>query len=479
MTSTIIVECSKARGHGASKNRWTNSLAGTGIQLNVGDTIQLEGVAINSVGIANDTIFLPKSIGDVEPNKGAIEFMPYLVNDGYFGLPLPYITSIVEEYNVFVPQPQQTNVAISGQKVFGSLTDVSGLVKFGAQLNWTRLWYLGEGTLSQKTNARTQDLANVDGYRYYLMDTGGGQSPLLYEWKIKTQIANITLPNGYNSPSSIADIVTDSLQSINPIHPSFAKYFTNTDSAPFYGIEHDQVAFTNNTTYQTIRCNPTALSMSGTKEFWCQNTCCRYPFHVAGGHRFLHAEIDKSSNGTPDVHFPVVADTFTETDTVLITNLKYYENVEERMKDFFHMTGVYDIEKETDKTTKADINNDSERWTSLIDVGRSKLPDVAFSPSNFESLMYYAEDAANITLQTLVPSWYQNENIMQMTPLRAYARYDDTLYASGQLSTEQQNNGWYIKVAPFSTDTPINGKTPEEVAKELNIIVFQILNTKV
>ena len=98
-----MLECNRLRGRQSYnpfnektdeyKNRWVNNVSSYGITINKGDIISCESVAVNTSGTIQDTIEIlaDENEDGVMDNTIGLEFLYYINNSGYSGLPLPLL----------------------------------------------------------------------------------------------------------------------------------------------------------------------------------------------------------------------------------------------------------------------------------------------------------------------------------------------------------------------------------------------------
>ena len=103
MTDYVMLECNRLRGRQSYnpfnektdeyKNRWVNNVSSYGITINKGDIINVESVAVNTSGTIQDTIEIlaDENEDGVMDNTIGLEFLYYINNSGYSGIPLPLL----------------------------------------------------------------------------------------------------------------------------------------------------------------------------------------------------------------------------------------------------------------------------------------------------------------------------------------------------------------------------------------------------
>ena len=109
MSEYVILECGRKvarktyrqvdEDNDVYKNKWTNNVSSTGIEINRGDVINLEQSAINTSGTVQDSIEIIGSDteNNIKDNKFSMDVDLYITNSGFNGIPMPmkdYITYV-------------------------------------------------------------------------------------------------------------------------------------------------------------------------------------------------------------------------------------------------------------------------------------------------------------------------------------------------------------------------------------------------
>jgi hypothetical protein len=107
-TQNIIVECNRNRAKSnfaqiseredTFKNRWTNSVSSTGIEVQVGDVIQLEAGCINSKGANEGVIeFIGDTENQIDDTRTAVKFGYYINHTGRNTAVLPLVNQLIDD----------------------------------------------------------------------------------------------------------------------------------------------------------------------------------------------------------------------------------------------------------------------------------------------------------------------------------------------------------------------------------------------
>jgi hypothetical protein len=243
MSDTIIIECNRqiakkleletlSKGTAQSydvlkqvenqnNNTWKNVIQ-SGIQVNVGDQISVEATMINTKGSPDETIeFLGanNSLNSAEliDNQAQLEFAYYITNQQDFNFNLP--TSQVVIYNS-VATAQGVNYGLPNVDTFANFVkaypykEMSGWTYVdGSPPTWT-----GPNTDGVSQNA-PEPIDAMNTTRFYFCPgfvpgaiTTDNNIGVWEEPQIKTTFVNVSVEEGFNTPSSVANRITGQLQ---------------------------------------------------------------------------------------------------------------------------------------------------------------------------------------------------------------------------------------------------------------------------
>jgi len=222
---TTIVSCMRGQATTKKDGRFTNILP-RGIKVKKGDKISVESTAIQFVGMNSDSIEIPNSFNEKEgagfaPNQAFLQTHPYVHHNQHNTLLLPMATNGV--INTIVTTQTDNTADDYGYDLFvdpagtgfaANVPTFMGNIVLGA----ANVPILNQHIFSSSCNN------DVKGMRFYLLD-GNKEGLMPYsddcDYELYTTQTPIQLKKGFDSPSSIAAQVTESLHNVHttPILP--------------------------------------------------------------------------------------------------------------------------------------------------------------------------------------------------------------------------------------------------------------------
>ena len=206
MTS-VLLECNKKDAVvNSSQSRWTNKIP-FGVEVNTGDVISIEQVAINSVGVGADVLEIPEkeTKQNITSNSFTFEYSKYITCAGDTCVLLPFrgfefiADSVAPAGSGVHPQPVRNAFM---PKTSGNLASGFPATNFLA-------------------NVKTGSIWNNNGDKLYLLEPTGviddytKPQTVVYpteygvDLKLRKQKTTFTIPTGYDSPANISQLITN------------------------------------------------------------------------------------------------------------------------------------------------------------------------------------------------------------------------------------------------------------------------------
>ena len=400
MTS-VLLECNKKDAVvNSSQSRWTNKIP-FGVEVNTGDVISIEQVAINSVGVGADVLEIPKkeTRQNIISNSFTFEYSKYITCAGDTCVLLPFrgFTFIADSVppggagaqpqpirNAFMPKT--TDNLASG---FAS-SDFLANVKTGSiwNNNGDKLYLLEPtGVIDDYTKAQTV---------VYPTEYG-------VDLKLRKQKTTFTIPTGYDSPANISQLITNQFHQGSLDNNSLYKPVSYQDGAEV--VERNAPHF-NGDFLETIIANQ-VCSYGPTQpeaNFVAQSVPIYNQLFVAqpqrwiGGANLLSLTDENyfgtiASTDTPNTPLNILQPVYWGTQTyfsgsfsVAVDNEMFLTNIEPisnefdladdttllKIAKFFSEAKLY----VGDYTDIDNMNNDLKNWVVKIDFGRLRQKEV-------------------------------------------------------------------------------------------------------
>ena len=246
MSNTTIIECIKEKSAVNGKSRWTSKVGGDGIALSRGDTIEVEGAAINSKGIGGDVIEIPDHpVSGIFHDRGYIDINYYITNDGKFTCPMPYYrhdtyglnawsgtdgVGIYDKRYGLLKDPNNSKFNSENSRTGEDTAYQSGYFRQGAFTSMYRGNNVATATdpLIYSTNSNDSNFdyfnfmnsgggdptiggAYLDGLKYYIIYQKNEETWNEQPWEFLEYRKTIKIRNGFVYPASIADDFTNGL----------------------------------------------------------------------------------------------------------------------------------------------------------------------------------------------------------------------------------------------------------------------------
>ena len=246
--NTILITCSKDKAVVQDENgRFTNRVS-NGVLVEVGDTISVEQIAINSVGVGSDIVEIPRELGDYDyyTNETKLKASFYIHHNFEFTLQQPVVggTLVAPVYwNVIAPWVAGAVPAVGAVQpnygyITGSTTTGDHPIEDFQTLHTTCLKEYTDVVAGKRFHFITPtnnqfDPPNVPDDNPGLAGVTSSRPTLsLYNF-IETTI-NLSVDVGYDSPSNIAGKLTEDLHStlLHPLDTPYDKQIQLND-APY------------------------------------------------------------------------------------------------------------------------------------------------------------------------------------------------------------------------------------------------------
>ena len=478
MTS-VLLECNKKDAVvNSSQSRWTNKIP-FGVEVNTGDVISIEQVAINSVGVGADVLEIPKkeTRQNIISNSFTFEYSKYITCAGDTCVLLPFrgFTFIADSVppggagaqpqpirNAFMPKT--TDNLASG---FAS-SDFLANVKTGSiwNNNGDKLYLLEPtGVIDDYTKAQTV---------VYPTEYG-------VDLKLRKQKTTFTIPTGYDSPANISQLITNQFHQGSLDNNSLYKPVSYQDGAEV--VERNAPHF-NGDFLETIIANQ-VCSYGPTQpeaNFVAQSVPIYNQLFVAqpqrwiGGANLLSLTDENyfgtiASTDTPNTPLNILQPVYWGTQTyfsgsfsVAVDNEMFLTNIEPisnefdladdttllKIAKFFSEAKLY----VGDYTDIDNMNNDLKNWVVKIDFGRLRQKEVEGTTGQ-GSFGKYTVKREDLGMNN--PAWGSGSNPGVNDLCFLYEEFNDPYYHD------------FFRISPnfeYFTDPPI--KSPANYYDGLN-----------
>lgn len=422
--NTILINCSKDKAKVQNENgRFTNEVS-QGIEVNVGDRISLEGIAVNSIGVGNDVIEIPQNVKGWKYKPNAIELeVGFYVNHNY-------------RYTIKLPLQGYTQVYLPAD---------------GAKRG-----YMSKFLVEPQNNLDT--LFTIDNYfplmggaKMYLLECvkepGDLQTiPIAYGalpyerlYKRQTSKLRLEVPTGYDSPQNIAKNLTQQFAKTNytPV-PQRDRFQAIT--APAFSFPNNQSDYENYSvsydkgTTRILPCNWYGYNQGiinrliGDENLWYSGLATSNPCLWEYGSRLLNPAystksiqyIEGKTTGVAyqtDIYYlydpPIVGNDIAWNDGyVLTTSLRWDMENLRIVAEYIHSQKLWDSGGINLTTDEMKLSQNLQYFTTAINMGRANDANAGI-PTQTENALdppCYAPVSANYTagnaLRKLYPTTF-------------------------------------------------------------------------
>lgn len=439
--NTILINCSKDKSKVQDENgRFINEVS-QGIEVNVGDRISLEGIAVNSVGVGNDVIEIPKKVKGWKYKPNAIELeVGFYINHNH-------------RYTIKLPM-------LNYQQIYTPADNA----KYG---------YLSK--FQQAPQANLDTLYTIDNYfplmsgaKMYLLECvkevgdletipiAYGALPYERLYKRQTSKLRLEVPNGYDSPQNIAKNLTQQFSKTN-YTPVPQRDSLQAITAPAFSIPNNQSDYENYSvsydkgTTRILPCNWYGYTQGlinrliGDENLWYSGLATSNPCLWEYGSRLLIpfysikslSYIAHKTSGTyydTDIYYlydpPIVnADIDWNDGYVLTTSLKWDMENLRNVAEFIHSQKLWNGGGNDLTTSEMKLPQNLVYFETEIDMGRGddSNPGVPGQTENALEPPCYLPTTANYTagnaLRKLYPKTltFYNKNLYNQRYLGANA----------------------------------------------------------